>query len=228
MVSAIIVSAGKGIRMQNPLRKQYLLLAGEPILIHTLKAFDFCNLIDEIILVIPENDFEYCRREILFFHKFRLTVKLVPGGKKRQDSVYNGLIAINGASADSIVVVHDGVRPFVDSDQLIKSIVCTKNTGSCILAIPVVDTIKKVNSSFLIEKTYKRKNIWLSQTPQTFNYFLLKKAHESAKLSGYYGTDDASLLERTGVNVKVINGSRYNIKITTKEDLMFAEGLLLK
>ena len=226
MVSAIILAAGRGIRMNNDIRKQYLLLAGRPISAHTLLVFDDCPFIDKIFLVIPKEDIEFCHKEILCPLNLQKKVNLVFGGAERQDSVYNGLIAADNAIKDGIVVIHDAVRPFVSQENIARCIICAKEFGACILGIPVPDTIKTVNSSGYIENTIKRDTIWLAQTPQVFQYDLIRQAYEYAKRKGYAVTDDASLVERIGKKVKVICGSRYNIKITTQEDLLLANAIL--
>lgn len=223
MISAIIVAAGKGIRMNNTVRKQYLLLAERPILSHTLSAFDACNLINKIFLVVPEQDFEFCHKDILSPLKLQKKVRLVSGGTERQNSVYNGLLSID---AGSMVVIHDGVRPFINSEQLAACINGAKEHGACILGIPAYDTVKSINRSDYIDKTLERNAIWLAQTPQVFKYDLIIKAHEHAKQEGFTGTDDAMLVERLGINVRIIRGNRYNIKITTAEDLLLAKAIL--
>jgi 2-C-methyl-D-erythritol 4-phosphate cytidylyltransferase len=221
MVSAIIVAAGKGIRMKGKMRKQYLDLSGQPVLVHSIMAFDSCSLVEEIFLVIPKKDVEYCQKKILPLLNLKNHINLVHGGAKRQDSVYNGLQAIN-KNADT-VVIHDGVRPFIKTEDLKKCIMGSKKFGACILGTPASDTLKSVDKSDIIETTLSRENIWLAQTPQAFQYDLILKAHETARRDGYVGTDDASLVERLGEDVKIINGSRFNIKITKKEDLAIAK-----
>ena len=222
MVSAVIVAAGKGIRMNDTVRKQYLPLAGRPVLAHSLTLFEECNLINKIILVVPEDDFDFCRKEILPAGSEK-TVRLVPGGEKRQDSVYNGLLAADENT--DIVVIHDGVRPFIHIEMLELCISGAKEAGACILGIPVQDTVKQVESGYII-KTLERDNLWLAQTPQAFQYEIIRKAHENARLKGYAGTDDAFLVEKMGNRVKIIKGSKNNIKITTREDLKLAEIML--
>jgi 2-C-methyl-D-erythritol 4-phosphate cytidylyltransferase len=225
MISAIIVAAGKGIRMNDKLRKQYLLLAGRPVLAHTLLVFDVCTLIENIILVVPPKDIDYCQKDILAPLELYKKINLVPGGEKRQDSVYNGLMAIDKDIAE-IIVIHDGVRPFVSQDQVAACITGAKEYGACILSIPADDTLKQVDRSGFICSTLKRDDIFLAQTPQAFQYDLIIKAHENARKEGFVGTDDASLVERLGGNIKTIYGSKQNIKITTREDIIFATALL--
>ena len=222
MVSAVIVAAGKGIRMNDTLRKQYLPLAGRPVLSHTLAVFDGCNLISKIFLVVPQKDFDYCRNNIL--PMLKKEINLVAGGKERQESVYNGLIAVG--KNNGIVIIHDGVRPFANKEMFESCVKGAKKHGACIIGVPVQDTLKKVNSSGHIIKTLERDTLWLAQTPQAFQYEIIRKAHENARLKGYAGTDDAFLVEQMGKHVKIIKGSKNNIKITTREDLRIAEGML--
>jgi len=223
MVSAVIVSAGKGIRMNDTVRKQYLPLAGRPILSRTLALFQECNLINKIILVVPENDFGFCQEKIIP-PRHEKNVKLVSGGEKRQDSVYNGLLAVD--LKKGIVVIHDGVRPLINNEMLELCINGAKEEGACILGIPVQDTVKQVRSSGRIIKTLERDTLWLAQTPQAFQYEILRKAHDNARAKGFAGTDDAFIVEQMGKHVKIIKGSKNNIKITTREDLKLAEVML--
>ena len=224
MVSAIIVAAGKGIRMNDTTRKQYLDLAGRPILAHSVMAFDACDLIDKIFLVIPKEDIEYCRKNILPVLELKNGVDLVFGGEKRQDSVYNGLQAIDKKT--EIVVVHDAVRPFIQPEEIKSCILGAREFGACITGIPASDTIKHVGKSGLIEKTLIRDNIWFAQTPQAFKHELIIRAHETARHDGYIGSDDSLLVERLGIDVKIIKGSKNNIKITVREDLVVARAIL--
>jgi 2-C-methyl-D-erythritol 4-phosphate cytidylyltransferase len=223
MVSAIIVASGKGVRMEGTMRKQYLDLSGRPVLSHSIVTFDSCSLVDEIFLVIPREDVEYCKKKIISLPDLKNHINLVHGGDKRQDSVYNGLKAITKNT--ETVVIHDGVRPFIQPEDLKECILISKKFGACILGTPASDTLKRVNKSDIIETTLSRENIWLAQTPQAFKYDLILKAHETAKRDGYVGTDDASLVERMGEDVKIINGGRFNIKITKKEDLAIAKAM---
>ena len=172
MVTGIIVAAGKGIRMNRAVRKQYLKLAEDPVLCHTLRAMDACLLITRILLVIPADDFEYCRRHILSSLSTRNEITLIAGGAERQDSVYNGLLAI--PEEDGIVVIHDGVRPFVDEGIFTQCIETAQTTGACISGIPVSDTVKQVTASAVIEKTLDRETLWLAQTPQVFRYGIIR------------------------------------------------------
>ncbi len=223
MISAIILAAGKGKRMNNAVRKQYLHIAGQPVLTHTLNAIDACKSIDKIFLVVPMEDFEFCKDNIISNCKLSKKVRLIPGGTKRQESVYNGIKAASDKSR--IIIIHDGVRPFVLHEQIDACIAGAEEFGACILGIPVYDTLKKSNGSW-ISKTLTRKNVWLAQTPQVFQAPIIKKAYENAMRHNLAGTDDASLVEILGHKVKILNGSKYNIKITNKEDLKLAEAII--
>ncbi|MDJ0830660.1 MAG: 2-C-methyl-D-erythritol 4-phosphate cytidylyltransferase [Desulfobacterales bacterium] len=223
-VYAIIVAAGKGLRMQDSVRKQYMVLAGKSILAHTLMTFNRCEGIDQIILAVPAEDIEFCRQEILSDAQLGKRTRLVSGGKRRQDSVYNGLKAIK--NDDGIVLIHDGVRPFVHQQQLLACIEGAHEKGACILGLPAFDTVKQVNANYEIVRTRQRDTLWLAQTPQAFELKIIKKAHATAAQDGFNGTDDASLVERMGVKVNIIPGSRSNIKITHPDDLKLARALL--
>lgn len=165
MVSAIIVAAGKGVRMDDKERKQYLLLDGRPLISHTIAVFSECNMIDEIFLVVPEEDFAFCNDNILNRQNFQKKVSLVPGGAERQDSVYNGLLAIDNID-DSIVVIHDGVRPFIRSEQLLECITCAIDYDACIFGIPAYDTLKKLTAQDLLRIQSKETQYGLHRHPR--------------------------------------------------------------
>ena len=175
-------------------------------------------------MVAPKEDFDFCRNDILMPAKFQKNIKLAAGGPERQDSVYNGLQTVG--PDDGIIVIHDGVRPFVRQEQLVACIKGAEEFGACIIGIPVFDTVKQTNAKNEIVQTYKRDSLWLAQTPQAFRAKLIIKAHEAAKQDRFIGTDDASLVERLGHAVKIVHGSRSNIKITNKEDLELARAIL--
>ena len=218
-VSAIIPAAGMGIRMGSNIPKQYLLLDGKPILHHTLSILDQCSLVNEIILVVSEKEVGKAQQQIQDSHP--KVTKIIAGGKERQDSVSNGLQSLD--SEVDIVVVHDGVRPFVSADLICETVEAARNFGAAITAIPVSDTIKKVNEEGLVERTIDRSGLWRVQTPQTFQVSLLKEAFAKAQADNYYGTDEGSLIEYLGREVKVVPGSEFNIKITRSEDLVLGE-----
>lgn len=224
MVSAIIVAAGQGVRMGNSIPKQYLTLGDHPILAYSLMALSVCSSVDTLYLVIPESDMDYCRHNIVRPLKLSTDIQLVSGGPQRQLSVYNGLRKIE--DRQGIVVIHDGVRPFVKPEHIKKCIQGARKTGACILAVPVADTLKKVNGSGFIDSTIERKGVWQAQTPQAFEYDLIIRAHEKARVDGFIASDDALLVERLGHKVKIVTGNRNNLKITTPEDLQIARAML--
>ena len=223
-VYAIIVAAGQGRRMNDPVRKQYLSMAGFPVIVHTLRVFNTCPDIDEMVLSVPPQDINFCREELIKPADLAKKITLVTGGATRQDSVFNGLEAIE--SDDGIAVIHDGVRPFVTADQITACVNGAVKYGACILGIPAFDTLKRVNDDSLIVETVKRDAIWMAQTPKAFRYDLISSAHQHARQHGFRATDDASLLEHIGVDVKIIPGSRRNLKITDQDDLKLARILL--
>jgi len=218
-VSAIIPAAGMGIRMGSNIPKQFLLLDSKPILHHTLAVLDQCSVVDEIVLVVSEKEIEKAQQQIRGSHP--QVTKIIAGGKERQDSVYNGLQSLD--SETDIVVVHDGVRPFVSANLIRETIEAARIIGAAITAIPVSDTIKKVNEEGLVERTVDRSGLWRVQTPQTFQVSLLKEAFAKAQADNFYGTDEGSLIEYLGREVKVVPGSEFNIKITRSEDLVLGE-----
>lgn len=223
-VVAIIVAAGSGKRMGRSTKKQFLSIGSKPILAYTLDVFDSIDKVDRIILVIPRGWKKYCQKEIIEKYGYRKDVEVVNGGVRRQDSVACGLALVS--SDYEIVIIHDGVRPFVTRRMVVESIAKARRFGACIVAVPVSDTVKMVKSKEIIEKTLPRECLWRVQTPQTFRLSLIKKAYAKALKDKFYGTDDAQLVERMNRPVKVISGDYRNIKITTKEDLILAKTLL--
>ncbi len=223
-VSVIIAAAGMSNRMGSKINKQFISIDNKPILAHTIEKFEDCNYVDEIILVAKDEEIEYCKREIVKKHGFDKVFKVVKGGKTRQDSAYNGLLALDEKS--DIVLIHDGARPFVKKENIIDGIKGVLKYDACVIGVPVKDTIKVVDSSNDVNNTPNRAKIWAAQTPQCFKYPVIMKAYEEAIRDGFVGTDDSMLVERIGYKVKMIMGSYENIKITTPEDLIVAESLL--
>ncbi len=222
-VSVIIAAAGMSNRMGSKMNKQFLAVGGKPILAHTIEKFEKSKFIDEIIVVIKEEEIEYCRKEIIKKYKFNKVKKIIRGGRERQDSIYNGLLALNEKS--EIVLSHDGARPFVKEENIEDGIREVLKSGACVIGVPVKDTIKIIEENKDIKETPPRATIWAAQTPQCFRKEMIMKAYEKARRDGYLGTDDSSLVERLGHRVKMIMGSYENIKITTPEDLVLAESL---
>lgn len=223
MVSAVIVAAGLGVRMKSATRKQYLPVAGRPLVVHTLQKFDDCPLIDHLCVVVPPDDLDNCRRLLSGGH-IGTPVTCVAGGRSRQQSVYNGLRSL--ARKESLVAIHDGVRPLVEPSLITACIRAAETSGACAPGIPAEDTIKRVRGVATIAETIDRTGLWLIQTPQVFRYALIVEAHQRAIRDGYAGTDDASLVERLGHPVTLVAGSKSNIKVTTAEDLALAAALL--
>jgi 2-C-methyl-D-erythritol 4-phosphate cytidylyltransferase len=217
---ALITAAGKGRRMESSIPKQYLSLGGKPILVQTLQVFEECPAVDGIYVIVPPDQMDMVQKDIVEKYHFKKIVKLVLGGKIRQQSVWNGLKAIR--SECSIVVVHDGVRPFVNRQMIEQSIQEADKHGAAVVAVPAKDTVKRAQKGKKIQ-TIPREEIWLAQTPQSFRFPLLMKAYQKAYQEEVVGTDDASLVERLGNSVILIQGDYANIKITTPEDLTFAE-----
>ncbi|AFC33674.1 2-C-methyl-D-erythritol 4-phosphate cytidylyltransferase [Paenibacillus mucilaginosus 3016] len=219
----IIVAAGRGSRMGTKESKQYLLLDGKPIIVHTLERFEKMSAVEEIVLVTGREDVQRCRD---YANQYGLTKckHIIPGGKERQDSVYQGLLAL-GRSTEW-VMVHDGVRPFAHPDHVLACLQRVQEMGAAVLAVPVKDTIKVVGSNGTIQSTPDRSSLWAIQTPQAFRFALLLDAHEKARQEGFMGTDDAMLVEWLGHPVDVVPSDYYNIKITTPEDLPWAEWIL--
>jgi 2-C-methyl-D-erythritol 4-phosphate cytidylyltransferase len=222
-VAAVIVAAGVGKRMgTQTVAKQFLRIDGVPILAYTLRKFEACAGIDEIILVARPEDHAACA-EIIADLGARKVTALAEGGKERQDSVWNGLCQVNPAT--DIVLIHDAVRMFVTEEMLTASIQAARECGASIVAVPAKDTIKKATGqgeSMFVETTLDRNTLWQVQTPQTFQYRLIVKLHQHARELGIYGTDDAMLAEHFGHPVKIVPGSYRNIKITTPDDLVIA------
>ncbi len=223
-VTALILAAGAGRRMGKDIAKQFLLLGDKPLLAHTLLAFQRAPEIDEIIPVLSREDMDDCLRDVIEQYRITKVKTLVVGGKERQDSVLHGLQKIKDDTA--VVLVHDGVRPFVTPDMIREAVDLAKK-GECIaVGVPIKDTIKEVDDNKIVRRTLERGRLWAIQTPQTFPVEILRRAYEESYKQKMFGTDDATLVERTGGTVRVIMGSYENIKITTPEDLILAEEIL--
>ena len=224
-VTAIIPAAGSGTRLKSKVHKPFYPLCGRSLLAHTLDVFEACLAVDQIVLVVSDGMVERCSNEIIDAYGYKKVKEVIQGGEKRQDSVYNGLQAVENDC--DIVVVHDGARPFVTTELIAKSVELCQENRAVITAVPPKDTIKRGEGGFVFS-TLDRSKLWIVQTPQTFSYDLIIKAYEKAEQDRFYGTDDASLVERLGVKVKILEGSYDNIKITTQEDVYLAEKFLEK
>ena len=221
---ALIPAAGMGRRMGASMNKQYLLLDGKPILAHTLEIFQQADFIDEIVVVVPAEEIDYCRIHVVEKYGLEKVKQIVAGGAERQNSVLNGLRALD-CHDDDLVLIHDGVRPFVPLAVVQRSMEIALEYDGALVAVPVKDTVKVIKGA-LVTATPPREALWLAQTPQTFRYKVIRAAHECADAEGFSGTDDAALLERSGKKVHVVIGDYRNIKITTPEDLILAQAFL--
>lgn len=222
---AIIAAAGQGTRMSSNRAKQFLELAGTPIIIHTLRSFELCDAIQEIILVLPVQDTAGFLA-IAEKHSLKKLSKIVPGGVTRADSVLKGLLTVRAATAE-IIAVHDGVRPFVTPDEIAQTIKAAQVNGAAILAAAVTDTVKEVRDGVVI-KTLPRTALRRALTPQCFRFDLLRWAYEQVDVLDPELTDESSLVERLGVSVTIVEGSARNIKITGPEDLALAEVMMME
>lgn len=221
MNSAIILAGGRGRRMGSDISKQYILINNKPILYYTLKKFINNDSIDEVILVLPEDEIEYCKREIL--KKYNLEVnKIVCGGKERQDSVLNGLRSLENCD---IVLIHDGARPFVSDRIITEGINFAKEFKAVAPGVMPKDTIKIKDDYGISEQTLNREKLVAVQTPQIFDYNLILSCHEKVKLQNMGVTDDTMVVEAFGNKVFLYDGEYTNIKITTPEDLVLGEYL---
>lgn len=226
--TVLIPAAGMGRRMGVSINKQYLDLAGRPILTHTLALFESHPQVEHIYPIIPRDEIPHCRQQIIDRYGFSKVRRLVPGGAERQDSVRNGLLALAEDGLDQperIVLIHDGARPLFNPQLLPKLIERIATEGACIIGVPVKDTIKEVDDDFIYNSP-QRQRLWQAQTPQGFCYQLIASAFARADAERFLGTDDASLLERYEIPVAILPGDYRNIKVTTPEDLIIATALL--
>jgi 2-C-methyl-D-erythritol 4-phosphate cytidylyltransferase len=218
-LGVVIAAAGAGKRMGSSTKKQFLCLKDKPILLHTLEQFIDFPGVQEIVIVTGAEDMEMTRNLVQSYP----SVLVVPGGKERQDSVYAGLKSLR---TSEYVLIHDGARPFISHSAIQRLVDRLAEKQSAILAVPVKDTIKQVNNQGSVVNTPPRESLWAVQTPQAFHIPLIMRAYLHAEEQGFYGTDDASLVEFYGEEVSVVLGEYTNIKITTPEDLWIGEMIL--
>ena len=221
--TAVIVAAGKGRRMGTEISKQFLPLCGKEILAHTVEKFEKAACIRDIILLTGGDALQDVRQMVQEYG-WKKIISVTEGGKERQDSVFLGLQQV--PQDTEIVLIHDGVRPFVTEEILERSIAAAKETGGCVAGVPAKDTIKVCDAEGFAIATPDRSTLRQIQTPQTFRRKEILAAYEKAKADGFLGTDDASVAEHSGFPVRVIMGSYSNIKITTKEDLLIGAAFL--
>ncbi|BEU88254.1 2-C-methyl-D-erythritol 4-phosphate cytidylyltransferase [Selenomonas sp. TAMA-11512] len=223
MVSVVFPAAGAGRRMRADRNKVFLELAEKPILVHTLLKFSDCPSISELIVVVAAGEETYIEELLRGIHGLK-PYRVATGGSERQYSIANGLELVDPAA--EVILVHDAARPLVSPETIENVIKTARCTGAAIAAVPEKYTVKIVDENRIVKDTIPRETLWEVQTPQGFRRDILYRAYQKAKEDGFLGTDDASLVERMGVDVKVVESDYRNVKITTPEDLLLAEALL--
>lgn len=202
--------------------KQFIELNSIPVIIHTLRVFEHDPMCSGVILVINKDE-QSIFEELVKTFNIQKNISFIEGGSERQYSVYNGLQEVKNTD---IVLVHDGARPFLKLERVHELVKMATERGAAVLAVPVKDTIKRASSDQYVEETVERSSLWAIQTPQAFHVSILQEAHEMAKKDGFLGTDEASLVERIPKQVYIVKGDYLNIKLTTPDDLVFAEAIL--
>ena len=227
MITAIVLAAGNGSRMKSPVKKQYMMLQGKPLVYYSLKAFSDCEKIDNIIVVTGEEDIEYLRKEIIEKYNIGKVSNVVIGGKERYNSVYNGL---SYTRESEYVLIHDGARPCITKENINCVIEKVKESKACVAGMPVKDTIKIVDEQNNIVDTPNRKVVWMAQTPQAFSREIVVKAYEEMmKIGDNTITDDAMVVEKYyGIKVEMVECSYNNIKVTTPEDMVIAKAFFME
>ena len=220
--TAIVLAAGQGKRMNSRVQKQFLELGGKPLLYYSLKCFQDSGMIRDIILVTGAESVPFCKEEIVEKYGLTKVTKVIPGGKERYDSVYEGLLACENSD---FVLIHDGARPFITQEILERGMNGARETGACVIGMPSKDTVKVADEKGFVQETPERNLVWSVQTPQIFEYSLIRNAHEKIRCGNMEGiTDDAMVVERaSGAKISLAEGSYKNLKITTPEDLDIAE-----
>ena len=220
--TAIVLAAGQGKRMNSRVQKQFLELGGKPVLYYSLNCFQQSPLITDIILVTGAESVAFCKEEIVEKYGLTKVTKVIPGGKERYDSVYEGLLACRDTE---YVLIHDGARPFITQEILERGMNGARETGACVIGMPSKDTVKVADEKGFVQETPERNLVWSVQTPQIFEYSLIRNAHEKIRCGNMEGiTDDAMVVERaSGAKISLAEGSYKNLKITTPEDLDIAE-----
>ena len=207
--------------MGGTVPKQFQALKGKPVLHYTLRTLQESDLIDSLVLVVPEKELVNARADWL--NRPPVVKQVVVGGEKRQESVFNGYQVL--PKNTDIVLVHDGVRPFLSKEMIQETLEVADKFGAAITAIPVNDTLKQVNNSGTVLRTVEREGLWRVQTPQAFRFDLLGEAFLKAQADSFYGTDEGSLIEYLGQEVRIVDGSEWNLKITRPEDLLLGESI---
>lgn len=224
MNTAIIVAAGDSSRMGSSQNKQFMGLAGKPVLAHCLLTFNEADFIDAIVVVAKETELAILREDIVESFGVSKVIDYAIGGRTRQDSVFNGLQKL--PSETTAVLIHDGARPLVTEELARKVLAPLSDYDGAVLGIPAHDTVKRASEHGVVENTLDRQKLWLIQTPQAFHPSILVRSYQQARMDGFLGTDDSALVERIGGVIKIELGSMENIKITNPEDLIIAEAIL--
>lgn len=225
--TAIVLAAGQGKRMNSKVQKQFLLLKGKPLLYYSLDSLQKSGEVQEIIVVTGKESIEFCQKEIIELYGFSKVSKIIAGGKERYDSVYQGLLACEDTD---YVLIHDGARPFLSQEIIRRTKEAVIAFGACVVGMPSKDTVKIADQEQMVSVTPKRALVWTIQTPQAFQYDVIREAHEIAREYNMEEiTDDAMVVERyKNRKIRLVEGSYENIKITTPEDLLIAEKILEK
>ncbi len=222
---AVVVAGGAGRRFGGEVPKQFLSLGGMPVLVHTLLKFEAAPEVSRVVLVLPAEKKRWFETDILPEHQLSKLSEVVTGGETRQASVRHGLTRVD-ATREPFVAVHDGVRPFFDPRWLAEGLTLLSRYPAVAVGVSPTDTVKRVSSQRFTVATPKRESLVLVQTPQMFHTRLIREAHEKAKAEGWAVSDDTALMERMGHPVKILEGNRWNLKITEPSDLRVGETLL--
>ncbi len=223
-VTAVIPAAGRGRRLKIPEDKTFAEIKDRPIISFSLGILEESKKIDEVILIVGKDKVRKAKRDVVERFGFEKIVEVIEGGSTRTQSVHKGLLKVKRSM--DIVLIHDGARPFISEEIIVRNIAAAVKFGAAITAIPVHYTIKEADTTLFISRTLKRDSLWEVQTPQTFRRDLILKAYEKAKDEGYEATDDACLVERLGHKVKIVEGTPENIKITYPADLIYGDTIL--
>lgn len=224
-VGAIIAAAGEGKRFNSTggeTKKQFAELGGEPLVLRSVRIFSESPIVDEILAVVSESDLEKCDR-LLESTRGVGRVTIIEGGAHRQESVYNGFSHIRDRV--EVVVIHDAARPFLNRDWIAETVELASSYDGAVVAVPATDTLKACKDG-LINETVDRTTIWQAQTPQTFTVEVLGAAFDDARTHGITGTDEAQLVEAVGGQIAIVEGSRFNLKVTNSSDMALAEAVL--
>lgn len=211
----IIPSGGKGLRLGTDIPKQYVKVNNKELIAYTIDVFEQCNEIDEIVIA-AQKDYFNLLNEIIKKYSFRKVLKIVEGGKERQDSVYNALSSLSASNRD-LILVHDAARPLLPQKVLLSALQSAENFDNVVVGIKAKDTLIKGSDSVL--SYVDRSEIFYAQTPQIFRYGILKSAMEKAIRKSFLGTDESMLVHKASYKVKLVEGSVFNFKVTTKDDL---------